>query len=138
MRGLQRDAVYSDAIILHPICCSLHGKAADVILHLGEDVHISQVLGKLDQIFGNVLPSENILEKFYIVRQEAKEDVALLRCRIEDLLAQLRKKNTIMSNASEGMLRTKFYSELKSAALKSAIRPKFDGGENFTSLLISA
>ena len=69
VRGLQRDAVYSDAIILQAIRRSLRGKAADVILHLGEDVQITQILGKLDQIFGNVLPSENILEKFYIARQ---------------------------------------------------------------------
>ena len=138
VRGLQKDHVFAEPLILQAIRRSLRGKAAEVVLHLGEEVHIQDILQKMDKIFGNVLPSENILELFYTARQETREDIASWACRIEDLLAQLRAKNAVTSEVSEVMLKTKFYSGLRLANVKNAIRHKFDGGDSYSDLIVAA
>ena len=43
------------------------------------------VLGKLDQIFGSILPVETLLERFYTARQLQTETVATWACRLGDL-----------------------------------------------------
>jgi len=137
VNGLQKQNIYTEATILQAIRRSLRGKAADVVLHLG-DTDVDSVLTKMDQIFGNVLPSENILEVFYTARQEMKEDISSWACRLEDLIAKLKQRKAISPEAAVSMLRTKFYSGLVSAHVKSAIRHKFDQNEDYSNLLISA
>ena len=140
VRGLIRDGIYSEPSIMQSIRRSLRGVAADVLQHLNENATVTQILAKLEMIFGNVMPTEAIYEKFYTARQLPGEDVSHWACRIEDLLAQLRAKDLHIANPSmaESMVRTKFYSGLKSATVKNNLRHRFDRNESYAELLISA
>ncbi|ELT87417.1 hypothetical protein CAPTEDRAFT_208319 [Capitella teleta] len=93
---------------------------------------------KMERIYGNVLPSEKILEEFYTARQGARESVAEWACRIEELVAQLERRDALSAGAAHGMLRTKFYSGLSRSQLRSALRHRFDGGESYAKLLVAA
>ena len=140
VRGLIKDRLYAEPIIMQAIRRSLRGVAADILQHLDVNATLQQVMGKLEMIFGNVLPTEAILEKFYTARQLPSEDVSHWACRLDDLLYQLRAKDSQIANSSitDGMVRTKFYSGLKSTVIKNALRHKYDRHESYAELLLSA
>ena len=152
VHGMLRDEIYPERVILQTLRRSLCGTAADVLLHMGESVTIENVIDKMDKIFGNILPTEAVLEQFYIAKQLPSESVAVWACRLEDILWKL-KDNRKSSSSSEGgqsnsdtmtpffspdvakyMLRTKFYS----GCLKNALRHNFDGGSDYDALLVAA
>ena len=80
-----RDKIYPEAIILQAVRRSLRGTAADILLHLGETVSVDEVLGKFEKVFGNILPPEAILEKFFSAKQIDGERVVTWACRLEDI-----------------------------------------------------
>ena len=101
MRGIQKDANYTEALLLQPIRRNVRASAADVVLHLGKDATVDVVLGKLDQIFGSILSVESLLERFYVAHQLQTETVATWACRLADLLCQVQGKQKAKSLFSE-------------------------------------
>jgi hypothetical protein len=138
VRGLLQGALYGDEVVLQAVRRSLRSKAADVVLRLGSGAGVDAIMEKMERIYGNVLPSEKILEEFYTARQGARESVAEWACRIEELVAQLERRDALSAGAARGMLRTKFYSGLSRSQLRSALRHRFDGGESYAKLLVAA
>lgn len=143
VRSMLKDAIFSEPIILQTLRRSLRGTAADVLLHMGADVSVKDVLTKMERIFGNILPPEAILERFYSAKQLEVERVATWACRLEDSLSKLQdcqdKHNPLVSaEVARTMLRTKFYSGLRPGALRNALRHTFDGGASYEELLVAA
>ena len=68
---------------------SLQGRAADVLLAMGSEVSVQQLLEKLDVRFGDVRPSDMTLEQFFTARQLPAESVSPWGCRLEDLLSRV-------------------------------------------------
>ncbi|ELT96690.1 hypothetical protein CAPTEDRAFT_210050 [Capitella teleta] len=128
VRGLLQGALYGDEVVLQAVRRSLRSKAADVVLRLGSGAGVDAIMEKM----------EHILEEFYTARQGARESVAEWACRIEELVAQLERRDALSAGAAHGMLRTKFYSGLSRSQLKSALRYQFDGGESYAKLLVAA
>ncbi len=85
---------------------------ADVLLHLGENVSIEQVLDKYDVIFGNVLSPETLIEQFCTAKQKSGESVSLWSCRLEDLKMKI-VGGPFTDDVLHEMLRTKFWTGLK-------------------------
>jgi hypothetical protein len=138
VKGLINSGTYSDQLVLQAMRRSLRGQAGEAALHMGEGVSPNEILVKLEQIFGNVLPTEQLLESFYAARKVSKESVATWACRVEELFAQLRSRKAVETAAEQSMLRTKFFTGLYKPAVKSALRHKFDGGEEYSQLLVAA
>ena len=126
VRGMVRDGLFPNAVVLQSIRRSLRGTAADILLHLVEDVKVDDLLSKLEKVFGNTLPPEAILEEFYSAKQRESEKVAMWVCRLETILSKL-PVGTFTPDASKGMLRTKFYSGLRLSVMRNALRHSFDG-----------
>lgn len=135
--ALEREGL-PEATIHQCLRRSIRGTAADVVHNLGEEVSISEIVDKLDQMYGNVLPSENILEKFYSSRQEGQECVAAWACRLESIMAQIRKKEKLSKPEEESRLRSKFFSGLLKGNVKTAVRHRYDEGESYKELLVAA
>ena len=127
---------YAENVILLSIRRSLKSTAASVLVNLGLDISTKLVLEKFNVVFGNVLPSEMLLEDFYTARQGEKESVVAWGCRIERLLMKAKEQGTI--KGTEDMARTKFWSGIKDDRVKSALRHKFDTGRTFQELLKDA
>jgi DNA segregation ATPase FtsK/SpoIIIE-like protein len=133
--SLQREGL-SEGTIQQCIRRSIRGTAAGVVHNLGEISTVQDILDKLDQIFGIVLPPENILETFYSARQLKTESVANWACRIESIVAQIRPRTT--RDLEESRLRSKFFAGLFKTTVKTAVRHKYDQGAAYKDLLIAA
>jgi hypothetical protein len=57
---LIRNGVYPEHILLESIRKSLKGKAHTVLLHLGEDASVQDILSELEGIYGNVSSGEKL------------------------------------------------------------------------------
>ena len=124
---------YSENVVMLSIRRSLKTTASSVLVNLGTDVTTKCVIEKFDIVFGNVLPSEMLLESFYTARQNENESVVAWGCRLESLLNKAKQQGTIED--TEDMARTKFWSGVRDERVKGALRHKFDSGENFQELL---
>lgn len=135
--------IYPAPVVIQTIRRSLRGIAADVLLHLGQDVSVTSILDKMDSMFGNILQPESILETFFSAKQTETESVTAWACRLEHLLEQLRQQQqnhqtaTRDTNAEE-MLRRKFFSGLHSGPVQAALRHKLDSDASYKDLLVSA
>ena len=144
VQGLQKDETFTDAILLPHIRRSLRGKAGEVITHLEQEmagaVTIQDVLDKMDQIFGNILPPEYLFTEFCTARQKSGESIAMWACRMEDILSQLQSKHAtfIPKLALEKIKQKQFYNGMTSEYVKKKIWYKVDQGVPYSDLLVAA
>lgn len=132
---LASSGTYPAAVLLQAIRRSVRGKAGEVLVNLGADATVSQIISKFDARFGEVLSVEQLLAKFYESAQDPQETVSEWACRLEDVMHKARFSGKLTNEMADHMLRTKFWSGMKSEYLKSALRSRVEGGEDFDSLL---
>ena len=135
---LQSGGLYPPGVLMQAIRRSVRNKAAEVLLHLGESASIKQILQKYDARFGEVLSMQQLLGKFYETTQGDDEGITLWGCRIEDLMSRARADGKLPDDMAAHMLRTKFWSGLKSENLKSALRSRVESGTSFDELIVYA
>ncbi|XP_041369945.1 paraneoplastic antigen Ma3-like [Gigantopelta aegis] len=109
---LKRDKKHSHEVITQAVKRSLKGDAAKVAMRLGSDASLSQLVHKLQSIYGSVDEGEALLGEFYSARQQDGEDVSSWGCRVEDLFYKAFKSNADQMNANH-MLRTRFWGGLQ-------------------------
>ena len=96
--------------------------ARDLLIPLGEDASVDEVLDKLDGFYGNVSTAETIIQSFYSDFQKENESVATFGSRLEQTL-------------SRAIRYGKFWTGLKSQQLRNSTRYLYDTQEDFQSLL---
>jgi hypothetical protein len=62
------------------------GQAGAVVMRLGPDASIEELLHKLDSIYGNAANRVDILKELYGAEQRNDEDVISWSCRLEDIM----------------------------------------------------
>jgi hypothetical protein len=135
--GLQGS--HSEAAILQAMRRSTKSLAADVLLHLPASATVANILARFDQMFGCVQPTELQYESFYTARQRTGESVVAWACRLEQIINDLRMADkTLGSDATNNMLRSKFWSGLSAPAARDALRHLRDNNATFTDLLVAA
>lgn len=77
-----RDGACFPNIILQSIRSSLIGKARSLLLILQTDATPAQILTKLDGVFGNIYPTEKLIQQFYATQQEERETVVYYGLRL--------------------------------------------------------
>ena len=132
---LQTGGTFEDAVILHQVRKSLRGGASRVAMRLGDQASLSELLRKLDDLYGNIQLPEEILAEFYNAKQKEKESVVAWSCRLEDILIQAQQQGKVTAGLTEEMLRTKFWSGLR-PILKEKSRHKVDSIKDFDLLRI--
>ena len=105
---------------------------------MGTPSSIAQVIQKFDNIFGNILPPEVLLEKYYSARQHQNETAAAWACRLEDVLSQLCTRDPSSRQQTERMIRSKFWSGLRDSNTKNALRHQYQIGAGLEELLVAA
>ena len=136
VHSVWRSGIYQDALVMTNVRRSLRGRAADVLLAMGSDVSVQQLLEKLDVRFGDVRPSDMTLEQFFTARQLPAESVSAWGCRLEDLLSRVTESRS--AAAARTMLRSRYWSGLYSDKIRNALRHHFDEGADFEALLRQA
>ena len=108
---LMRDNVkYST--ILQSIRRSLRENAARVLMRLGTEASIDDILQRFDSVYGTVEDNENLLSQFYSASQKDNEDVSEWSCRLEDLLNKVIQNGEIPPTNTDQMLRNMFWNGL--------------------------
>ena len=133
--SLAKDVTVAPHSLLQLVRRSLKGMARDCLLQLGEDVDVSTILSNLDDLFGDVLSREQLLEQFYSAQQTAEENVACWGCRLRDILSRC-----LVSSSDpdfQSMLRRKFWTGLYQDRIRDATRHRFDNGATFEELLVA-
>ena len=91
VQSILRAGLYQEPMIMTNVRRSLRGRAADVLLAMGTDVRVQQVLDKFDVRFGDVCPTDMTLEKFFTARQLPTESMSAWGCRLEDIVSRILK-----------------------------------------------
>jgi hypothetical protein len=84
---------------------SLKGSASRVLMRLGPNASVEEILYKLDSVYGIVEEKETLLANFYSARQKENEDVSTWACRLEDLLGKTLIQGQINPDDENDMLR---------------------------------
>lgn len=131
---LNKDPSQKQSLLLQAIRRSVRGTAADVLLHLGETVSVNTIIDKFNVVFGDVLGSQQIMEKFYSAKQDQKESVATWGCRIEDLLDKAKRSGSVSEDETQKMLQEKLWSGLYNREMKAALRHHHDASMSYHEL----
>ena len=129
-----REGTCSNAWIAQSIRSSLRGKARSLLLTLPGIATPDQIIWKLEGVYGNIYPSEQLIQQFYAAKQEPKESVAEYGMRLEGLLQTCIDRGDISSGVRNDMLRSKLWSGLRDANLRNASRFKYDAITDFETL----
>ena len=93
--SMVKEKTYSLPVIMNAARKSLRGEAARVVMRLGENVTLDDLIYKLDCIYGNVESVEMLLAKFYSASQEDGESVSSWACRLEDMYSKISKRSNV-------------------------------------------
>ena len=129
-----REGACSNALIAQSIRSSLRGKARNLLLTLPGFPTPDQMIQKLEGVYCNIYPSEQLIQQFYAAKQEAKESVAEYGMRLEGLLQTCIDRGDISNGVRNDMLRSKLWSGLRDANLCNASRFKYDAITDFETL----
>lgn len=129
-----REGNYSEIILRQSIRGSLKGKARSLLLSLSDNATPSQIIDKLEGVYGNVFSSEALLQRFYSENQQPNQSVAEYGMQLESLIQLAVEKGQINPAAKNEMLRSKFWSGLRDPSLKNASRYKYDTVMDFDQL----
>ena len=123
---------YSEPVIFQSIRRSLKGEASRIVMLLGHDATITDILDKFESVYGSVHGKATVLSEFYSAKQ-GDDDVANWGCRLEDLLNQAIREGLVQASAANNMLCSMFYEGLR-PALKDATGFIFDKVQTFDEL----
>ena len=121
---LEQSGAHTEATILDSVRKSLKTPAADCLPLLGVNPTLAQVVDKIQSVYGSVLSGETLLEQFYKAEQE-DESCAQWSLKLEDLIFQASQKGALASAAIPSALKNKFWSGLKDANIKNALRHRY-------------
>ena len=134
VKCMRNSKVVPEAILLQIMRNSLKGNARSLLVSLGEEATVSQVLDKLDGFYGLVSSSETLMQEFYNDSQRENESIVQYGSRLESLVTKAVKLAHIDNAAKDAMLRSKFWTGLRSKSLRNATRYLFDNITDFQSL----
>lgn len=129
------EAAHPHAVVVHAIRKSLKGEAGKIAMRLGAKAAVTDLLDKLEGVYGTVEQGESLLADFYSAQQKIDEDVVRWSCRLEDLLDKAKRRGHVTSKGMDEMLRTKFWLGLQ-PALKDRSRHLFDKYKSFDNLRV--
>ena len=113
---------------------SLRGKAATVAMSVGPDGDISEVISKLEDMFGSVVREQSLLSGFYSARQREEENVTSWDCRLEMILNCASTHGSLSVSTRDEMLHNQLWSGLR-ADLRDKSTYIFDQGGSIGNLL---
>ena len=130
------DAIYPNALILQAIRRSLKGKAREILLTVDSTATPSDILSKLEGIYGIVSSRQILLQQFYLETQQEGESVADYSIRIENLLRRATVSTQLHESVRHEMLCSKLWNGLRDPLLKNSSRYKFDVIKDFNVLRV--
>lgn len=119
VRVMLKSKLHQQDLLKQAVRNSLTGSASKVLLTMRPDVSVSDIVEKLESIYGNVKTGESVVEEFYMAKTKKKMK-AFFSCgiRLECLMEIAIEKGNIQENQRDSMLRTRFWKYLANNDLK--------------------
>ena len=95
VKCLQSSSVLPEPILLQSTRNSLKGSARSLLVPLGQNATVADILAKLDGFYANVSSSETLIQSFYSDYQKEAESVVSFASRIEQTLSRAVKSGHI-------------------------------------------
>lgn len=135
LKCLKKSGQYPEYTLLQAVRNSLKGLARSMLVPLGEDVCLTDIINKLDGFFGSVSTNENLMQAFYSDYQKESESIVVYASRLEETISKAIQFGFIDQVAKDAMLRNKFWTGLSSQTLKNSTRHLYDSIKDFQILL---
>ena len=135
VRWLLQDGYPTDRI-LQAIRQSLKGEACRIVMNLGVEATLTDILTRLESVYGLVDRAEALLAEFYSARQKPDEDVSSWSCRLEGIMCKVRQIKDIDSSEKDSMLHNMLWIGLE-PSLKNSTRYFFDSIQTFDELRVA-
>ena len=128
---LMQDGSYKESQLGQAIRKSLRSQAKRVVMPLGASASVSEIMKKLESVFGSVATRESIMREFYTATQQQEESVTAWGLRLEEILQRAMEKGHIRSEDRNDLLKDVFWRGLRSEKMKNATRVHFNSISNF-------
>lgn len=115
IQGLMKDRIHTEEVIVQAIRRSVRGEAGLLAMRLGPEASLTEILMKMESVFGNVDEVETIMSDFYNARQTADEDVSSWSCRLEGILDRAVHAHKVSRPQADRMLHDMLWKGLKPA-----------------------
>lgn len=125
---------YDSFAVLNAVNQSLKSPAADMIVNMGPDATVQDILAKFKKRYGCVLPVEALTEKLYALKQ-GSEDVSTWASILEEVVYQMEEMDGISHNEVPQKVKGRFWRGLKDVHVKEATRSQWADME-FDNLLV--
>ncbi|XP_033760705.1 uncharacterized protein LOC117342616 [Pecten maximus] len=124
-----------DSAVVQAIRRSLRGTARRMLIPLGSTATPTDILEKLDMLFGDISTHGMIMQEFFNCSQRPDEFATNFGCRLETLLQTAIENGFLQLSSKNDLLRHKFWTSLYSDKLKSQTRHKYDNVTDYNLLL---
>lgn len=135
VKCLQNSPDLQEHVLLQAIRTSLKGSARSLLIPLGENANVADILEKLDGFYGNVSSGETLIQSFYNDYQKDTESIVSYGSRLEQTISRAIRCGHMELSAKDAMLRSKFWTGLKSQQLRNSTRHLYDSIKDFQMLL---
>ena len=124
---------YKESSVAQAIRRSLKGDASSVAMRLGPEAKISEIMEKMESVFGTVERGETTMEEFYSANQKKSEDSMAWSCRLEEIYRKAIEKGVARKEDANEKLRSRYWNGLHQW-LKDITGYKFDKMNDFDEL----
>ena len=135
VKCLKNNEYLSEHLLLQAIRSSLRGSAREMLIPLGESATVDEILQKLDGFYDDPSTTQTLMQSFYSDCQKEEESIVAFGSRLEHTLSRAIASGHIDSKAKDSMLCSKFWTGLKSQALKNSTRYLYSNVSDFQTLL---
>lgn len=109
----------------------LERKSKEFAFNLANRCNSCTDINQTRWLFGNIYPTEKLIQQFHATQQEEGETVIDYGLRLDSILQRCIERKAISLDARNEMLRTKLWSGLKDSNLRNSSRNKYDTIKDF-------
>ena len=126
-----------ERMVLTAIKRSIKGQAQEIVLHMGKDATVIDIITQFDMMFGDVNSPHVLLAQFYSASKAPDESITDWYARLEDIASKIARKdgNVISPNNYDILVNTQFWNKMCDERMKNVLQHKFDelaGSPQFT------
>ena len=135
---LQRDEGLSPESLARLVRRSLRGEAGQLVLNMGLDISVIEIVDKLEGFYGTVETGAVLLQQLYSSKQEQSESIAAYSARLQLIIDKAEQRQGISRSAKDDTIKVVFWKGLCDEQLKQALRHKYESIGSFDALVRAA
>lgn len=109
---LQRDEGLSPESLARLVRRSLRGEAGQLVLNMGLDISVIEIVGKLEGFYGTVETGAVLLQQLYSSKQEQSESIAAYSARLQLIIDKAEQRQGILRGAKDDTIKVVFWKGL--------------------------